>query len=186
MARLEGKAQREQVIVAVLLIQHLGVGIHVGLGQVLVEVDKTWLNGSRRGVDNLLQERTLLVIVGRNGRDGGLIDLLYGRIGTLTLIYYHVVISQMTIRKGHNLLLGHAFHTTQNIDLILPFLLIDKRIDEFIGPRLVAEQGAVISQFHVVDYRRQQVVGKTALLQLLDLCQNKFFCVFQRLPLLGH
>ena len=173
----------------ILAVVHIDIGqvlLCFSEGQVLLKVHKTWCDRLHLRSLDVLHKLAHQVTVGGNRCDSRLFDFLLIGVHALLLKHRHVVVLEMVLGKGHNLVLRHALQSCQRLHLLFPCGTVDKRLYEHIGTRLIALQGVVIAQLHVVDHRRQQVVREVTLLQLLNLGQQQLAHLFQRLSLLGR
>ncbi len=177
--------QREEVVIGILLVEHVDTLLRDGLGEVFFVINETGLDGLRLNVDHLLEEVTLLVIVGRYRRDAGLLDLVDRRVIALTLEDGHIVVEEEAVGKIYDLLARHLGDAVETGDLVAPLLPVDESIHKLVCARAVALQRAVIAQFHVVDHCGKEVVGKLSLLQLLYLGEHQLAHLLQALALLG-
>ena len=69
--------------------------------------------------------------------------------------------------KAHNLFFGDALYALQFLHLLFPGCSVDEGIHKHVGSHAVALHGVIVSQFHVVLHRREQVVAEVALLQFV-------------------
>ena len=119
----------EQVIQGVLFVEQGQVLTGLAYGHLLAVVHKLRLDGLDDLVQDVLDEVALLVAVGGNGGNGGLVNLLLSGVNAHALIHAHVVVVQVTVGKVHDLLLGHAGLAVEFSDLLCPIHMVDEGVD---------------------------------------------------------
>ena len=93
------EAKCKEVVCFVLLIENRKTFLGCCLGKVALVVNKLWLDRSCFGVYNLLEEVTLLVVVGWDWSDSRLLNLLNSSIVTLLLVDTSEVVTEELISK---------------------------------------------------------------------------------------
>ena len=116
----DNEAKCEEVVACVLLIENRQALLGCCLRKVTLEINKLWLNRSCLGIYNLLEEVTLLVVVGWDWSDSRLLNLLNSGVVTLLLIDACEVVTEELIGKTHNLCLGQLRYTSEFINFLLP------------------------------------------------------------------
>ena len=163
---------------SVLLVLHINVrqtSLGVAEGEVFLEVDETGLDGGHFAFLNFLDEVADEVAVGRDGGDGRLVNLLLVFVYTLTLVNHHIVVVEVLVGEGHDVIFRQVGDAVEAANALFPRHLIDIGVDEHIGTGHVALHRVVVVQLGVVDDRRQQVVGEVAALQFLDFGNHQVF-----------
>ncbi len=178
--------QGEELVLGVLLIEHLYALLRNGFREVFLVVYETRLNGIGLEVDHLLKELAALVVVGGNRRDARLLNLVDGSVVALTLKHRHVVVEEEAIGKVDDLLACHLGNAVEAVHLIAPLLSVDESIHKLVGARTIVLQRTVIIELHVVDHSGQQVIGKLTLLELVDFGKHQLTDLLQALALLRH
>ena len=101
------QSQSRQTALGILLVDYGQALLGLGESEVALEVDKLGLYVLYFRVLNLAYKPALVVAVAGNGRDGRFVYLLLGRVDTLLLVHGDiVVVTEVVVGKGHNLLLG--------------------------------------------------------------------------------
>ena len=144
------------------------------------------MDGLHLGVLHLTHEVAHQVTVGGNRCDGRLVNLLLRGINTLLLVNGDIVVGKEAIGEINNLPFGHALHTMDTLNLILPLHTIDESINKSRCASIVAFQRAEVFEFLVVDDAGQQVIRELTLFQLLDFTKQELPHFVERLFLLGH
>ena len=92
----------------------------------------------------------------------------------------------MTVGKVDDLLLRHLRYAVETAHDVFPFLAVDEGVDEHVGPVFIALERLVVGELHVVDHRRQQVVGEVADLELAELADDEAAQLAEALVVLGY
>ena len=175
--------EREEVVIGILLIEILESFLRVSHRKIALEVDKLRLDRHRLRFDNSLEESTLLIVVCGYRRYLRLLNLMDRRVVPLNFEYRDITIGKEPVGKVDNLLLCHLRDPVDGIDFIGPFLVVDERIDKAVGTFLITAEALVERELHVVDDRRQEVVGKLSFLQLVYLLEHQLPNLYQSLSL---
>lgn len=91
----------------------------------------------------------------------------------------------MAAGKADDLLLRDVAYAVETSHHVAPFLLVYEGVDKLACAAVVALHLVIGLELHVVDDRRQQVVGELAALELGDFAQHQVAHLIQRLALLG-
>ena len=133
--------QGEQVVQIVVLIKQRQLLAGLAYGHLLAEVHKLGLDGLDDFAQDVAHKVALLVAVGGNRGDGGLVNLLLGGVNAHALVHTHeVVVQQVAVGKCHNLVLGHASHAVEFAHLLGPVHMVDKGVDQLAGAGAVVVQ----------------------------------------------
>ena len=183
----EGQAEDEveDAVLAVLLVgQRQGVGCR-SHGQVLLEVDEVRLDGFHLGVLNLADKIAHLIAVGRDGCNLGLLDFLDVGVVALTLEYGDVVVGEVAVGEGYDVLLCQCCNAVDAFHGVFPLDAVDEGILEHRCAGAVVLHLLHFVQLHVVDDGRQQVVGEVAALELSDFGEQEVAGFLQGLAFTG-
>ena len=186
LAELIAEHDGEEVVLCVLLIVKRQFVLGLSDDEILLEIHELRMDGLHLRLLDLLHEGAHLVTICLNRGDGRLVDLLLGRVHARLLIDGGIACGEETVGEGHDLLLGHLRHTVQLAYLLLPGDAVDKGIHKLTGAPLVALEGSLVVELHIVDHTRQEIVGEVTLLQVLDLGQHQVSHLLERLLGLGH
>ena len=93
------EAKCKEVVCFVLLVENRKTLLCCCLGKVALVVNKLWLDRGCLGVYNLLEEVTLLVVVGWDWSDSRLLNLLNSSVVTLLLVDTSEVVTEELISK---------------------------------------------------------------------------------------
>ena len=152
------ETQREQVVRRVLFVEHGQALPRHGLGQITFVVDELRLDRCCLRVYDFFQERTVLVVVGRDRCDGRLFHLFDCRVVALFLVDAGKVVAEELPGIAYHVRLGQLRDTSDLLHFPLPVLVVDESVHELVGAELVVVELCVIVAFVVVDDGGQQVV----------------------------